>query len=350
VVVLGTAMLVTVIGLSALTALRIERRYAEGTSDLAQARIFARSAIEMGLYRIDIDPDWRTNNPNGVWIGKQTIGKGAYTLEGVDPADSDLTDWDADPVTLIGTGLSGAATYKLQVTVVAEVDPLEVLNTCLHAAGEIQVKGGDSVTVTGAPLSTNGNLRNDEIVYGDAHAATQSGGGAITGTATIPAPAKAMPNPAVFNHYKSLATATPVDPPDLNQNVVGPAYTPWGITNPDGVYYIDMAGHDLHIEKTRIYGTLVIDCPGHKVELRDHLFIQPVRPDYPALIINGNVEFKYKSDTSILSEDAEGTNFNPVGVPYESVTDGDIVDTYPNEVHGLVHIYGTIDFMENARV
>jgi len=350
VAVLGCAMAVTVIGVAALTALRVERRFAEGTADFAQARLHALSAVEMGLHTIANDPDWRTNNPNGVWETDRPIGSGTYTLEGVDFDDGDLTDFDTEPVVLTGTGWQGDARYKLQVTVVAKLDPLEVLSTCLHAAGEVHVKGGDSITVTDAPLSTNGNLRNDEIVYGDVHAATQSGGGTVTGVATIPAPQKDLPDPTVFDMYKSIATVTPIAPPDLNENVIGPGYTPWGVTNPDGVYYIDMAGHDLHIEKSRILGTLVIDCPGHKLELRDPVFIQPYRSDYPALIVNGDVEFKYKSDETVLSESDSEVNYNLPGVPYESVTDDDQLDTYPNDVRGLVHVFGTIDFMESARV
>jgi hypothetical protein len=187
-------------------------------------------------------------------------------------------------------------------------------------------------------------------LYGDVHAATQTGGGTITGVATIPAPPKDLPDPAVFEMYKSLATPTPVDPDPMDKHVLGPGYTPWGVTNPDGVYYIDTVGHDLHINDSRIYGTLVIDAPGKKLILEDPVFIQPVRADYPALIVNGDVEFKYKSEETTLSESVFGVNYNPPGVPSDGVTDDDQLDTYPNEVRGLVHVFGTMNFMESARV
>ena len=113
VAVLGTAILVTVIGLSALMTIRIERTYSEGTSDLAQARMHARSAIEIGIHRIDTDLDWRNTYVSGVpWEEDQPIGNGTYTLEGVDQ-DGNLADDNTDPVVLTGTGVQGQARYKL---------------------------------------------------------------------------------------------------------------------------------------------------------------------------------------------------------------------------------------------
>jgi hypothetical protein len=43
-----------------------------------------------------------------------------------------------------------------------------------------------------------------------------------------------------------------------------------------------------------------------------------------------------------LSEAAEGTNFNPSGVPYLGGTDSDTSDSYPSEIDGLVHVKGTL--------
>ncbi|MBU0719303.1 MAG: hypothetical protein KJ749_13725 [Planctomycetes bacterium] len=350
VMVLGCTMLVTVIGLSALALTRVERRTAEGTGSLIQARLYAMSAIEIGLHRIQNDVDWRTTYPNGVWETDQPIGTGTYTLMGTDSDGLPLDNDEMDPLVLTGIGIQGEAVYSLQVTLVAEETPLEALNTCLHAAGEIQVKAGDSVTVTGAPLSTNGNLRKDGIVYGDAQAATLSGGGTITGTATIPAPPKDFPDPGVLDTYRALATAAPLGITSIEGSVIGPGFTTWGITNPDGVYYIDTTGKDISIKESRIYGTLVVNAPGKKLVLEDPVFIHPARADYPALIVNGNVEFKYKSDVTVLSEFTYLTNYNPIGVPYEGASDPDLGDNYPNEVRGLVHVFGTITFIESARV
>lgn len=114
VAVLGVAMIVTVIGLSALMATRVERQYARGTGDFAQARLYAQSAIEMGFFWISDDPDWRTRE----WEADQPIGQGTYTLEGIDPDDDNLEAEPNNSIILIGTGVQGEARYKLQVTVV----------------------------------------------------------------------------------------------------------------------------------------------------------------------------------------------------------------------------------------
>ena len=124
IMVLGTSTAIIVIGLSALLAVRIERRGAEGTADLSKARFHARSAIEMGLFQIGSDLDWRTNQTNGNWYVDEPIGTGAFTLEGVDPNDGDLGNNDTDPLVFTGIGTRGDARFKLEVTLTAEVRPL----------------------------------------------------------------------------------------------------------------------------------------------------------------------------------------------------------------------------------
>ena len=126
VVVLGVAMIVTVIGLSALVAVRIERRSLAGGTDFAQARLYALSAIEMGFFWIRDDPAWRDNRPSGVWVADQPIGNGTFTLEVIDPDDNNLKAEPNDFIVLTGTGLLGDARFKLQVTVVPDRGGYEI--------------------------------------------------------------------------------------------------------------------------------------------------------------------------------------------------------------------------------
>jgi len=137
--VLGTAMLVALLGLSALLAKRVERRLAQDARDTAEARLYAQAAVEMGLLRIKNNSAWRTSFPNGVWEANQPIGSGTYTLQGVDPTDADLIDSADDPVVFTGIGVKGQATQKTQVTLVPYEPPLEALNTCLHAGDKIDL-------------------------------------------------------------------------------------------------------------------------------------------------------------------------------------------------------------------
>ena len=342
-------MMVAVIGVSALTAVRIQRRSAEGWNDLIQARCHARSAIEMGLHSIDGDSDWRTNFANGTWLADQPIGAGTFCLEGIDPMDADLADSASDALVLIGTGSQGEARHKTQVTLVAIPEPLEALNTCVHAAGQLWINGGDSLTVNDAPASTNANLQNDEILDGNVEAVSISNLGVVTGTVTTPVPPKDLPDPEVITDYTARASVLPF-PGNIDGQVLGASYNPWGPANPYGAYFVDTGGSDWTITDSRIHGTLIISCPGNKVVINDHALLHSYRADYPTLIVDGNLEIRLTSAPERLSESIKSVNFNPSGVPYLGGFDTDQTDEYPNEIQGLVHVTGTVAVFNPSRI
>jgi cytoskeletal protein CcmA (bactofilin family) len=351
VAVLGGALLLTVIGVSTLTVLRLGGRSARASSDFADARLHARSALEMGLLRIDTDANWRTNNPDGEWIAKSAVGRGFYSLEGVDPSDGQLAGDDTQPVVLTGEGLAGTARFQLQVQLQAEVRPLEALRTCIHAAGAFDLKGGRALTVSGAPASSNNEFRleNGATVTGSVEAGTLSNGGTITGSTTVPAAPKGAPSSEVVDLYVALGTPLAVSG-TARGFVLSANVNPFGATNADGVYYIDTAGSDLTIENARIVGTLVVRCPGNSVVIDKTVLMRPHREDYPVLIVDGNLELTFDSTAVSLSEADEGVNFNPAGAPYLGVSDADKVDVYPSEIRGLVHARGAITLKNTARV
>ena len=76
IIVLGTSMMLTVIGVSALMLVRIERRSIEMGGDFMQARFHAQSAVELALWQLEDNPTWRTTLPNGPWRVNQIIGTG----------------------------------------------------------------------------------------------------------------------------------------------------------------------------------------------------------------------------------------------------------------------------------
>ena len=154
VLVLSASLLVAVIGISALMAARIQHRAAAGTDDLAEARIYARSALEIALHHINNDPTWRTTYGNSNWPKNQPIGNGTYTIEAVDPADGDVTTGNLDPIELTGIGVRGMATQKIRVRLEADAPPLAVLNTALHAETQVHVV---KETVNGALIEVTGS-------------------------------------------------------------------------------------------------------------------------------------------------------------------------------------------------
>ncbi len=81
VAVTGTTMIVSVLALSAMAIVRIERQQAVSTNERQIARSHARSGVELALQRINTDPSWRTTYTNGVETAAQSIGSaGAGTV------------------------------------------------------------------------------------------------------------------------------------------------------------------------------------------------------------------------------------------------------------------------------
>ncbi len=348
--VLGTAMLVTVIGLSALMTLRIERTCSEGTSDLAQARMHAQSAIEIGMHRIDTDADWRNTYPSGVWESDQPIGHGTYTLEGVDPDDNNLKDDDADPVVLTGTGVQGAARYKLQVTVVTEVDPLSCLEVSLH--------GGNSLIFSN-PASVNGDQvisANNVIqaigactIMPDCEAVNGFLGAVGPGSKTSGIAPRAMPDEAaVFDYY--IANGTPITVPGnrIDKYVISSGSNPFGpTTNPQGIYVIDCQLQDFTITKSRIVGTLVLLNTGSNSEIKPEVNWEPAIPNLPALLVQGPLKIDVGSTD--LTESYTIT-LNPPGTPYLGIEDGDLDDSYPPIIKGLVYVSNDLSTANNVTI
>lgn len=350
VAVIGCSLVITVIGVSALLAARIERRAAEGVADLSDARVYAQSAIDLGMYTILSDANWRTNKSSGTWKSNQSIGNGTYSLGVIDPIDGIFSNSKSEPVKLTGTGILRGAKYILEATATARPVALKALNTCLHSGGSATVGLLKSIIVTGAPLSMNGTFNGPGAVTGNVEAGSQGVLAIVSGTTTIPAAAKALPDVGVIDIYIGLAT--PIDYPGvIDKQLLTPGVNPWGVPNPDGVYFIDAGPNDLKIKASRIHGTLIVRCTGGmKVILDDDVFIQNYRSDYPALIVDGALDFMLNSASYGLRESAQTMNFNPVGSPYLGVTDSDMLDTYPNEVQGLVHVKGTLTMTLTSRV
>lgn len=344
--VLAVSVMVITIALGAILAVRVQARSVDTLNDAADARLYALSAIELGRLWISQDSNWRSNRPSGAWVTNQSIGRGTLTLEAFDPVDGNIPSGLRDPLVLRGTGVKGQARQKLQVTLNAKPVPLPALRYALHTGGQLRVLSGKQLIAAGATVSTNGSLRNDGIIVGNVEAGTAVNVGIISGTVTLGAPPKAFPDPGVPEMY--AAKGTLINPGNtIDKQVLSHGRNPWGATNPNGVYVIRTTS-DLTIRNTRIYGTLVVICPGRKVTLDAQVLLQPYRPDYPVLIVNGNAVFQYTSAGTPLSEAALSTNFNPSGAPYQGSSDTDLTDQYPSEIQGLVHVTGTLSFPQSG--
>ncbi len=212
-IVLMTSMIVTVIGLSALLVMRVQLRAAANTNDSAQARLFARSGIEMGLLWIQQDPNWRTKKGNGLWADNVPMGSGTFSLEAFDPVDNDITDSPDDPVILTATGIKGQSRHKLQVTLEPRTG-LGAVEVSLHAGDDIIMK--DVTINSNQTISANGDIdgQGNTEIYADAQAAGNVVGGTYFGSVVRNVPEREMPDPDTALDYY-IANGTPINYNDL---------------------------------------------------------------------------------------------------------------------------------------
>lgn len=127
VAVLVASTIVSVIGLSALNAARAQQRASQNEADFAEAKFYAQSAIDMAMYSITTDGNWRQDFPDGNWWANQPIGAGTYTVNVIDPIDGLINGPSSDPVVLTGTGKKGGAAYLIKVRVQQQSGTMKVV-------------------------------------------------------------------------------------------------------------------------------------------------------------------------------------------------------------------------------
>jgi len=348
VVVLGGTLAITVIGLSALMLVRVERVSAQEVAELSTAKFLAQSAIEFGQYKIRQDSTWRKTYSSGVWSENVPLGTGTFTLEGIDTVDGDLNNSSSDPVVLRGTGMQGSSVYKLEVTMAAKSNALTCLQTAMHAGGNLSFSSA-TVQSNAVTISTNGSsmTAGPTTVYPKVEAVGGISGAGYQSSKTSGVAARTMPDATVFDYYKTNGTAILYSSifnvqgkKTMEKKVLSPASNPYGMAkNPKGIYVIDCALGDLRVRDLRIVGTLVILNPG-TFSIENSVQWEPAVANYPSLMVSGAATFNYTN--TALSESSTGVNFNPSGTPFQGVSDIDFVDTYASEINGLVYVSGAV--------
>jgi hypothetical protein len=207
---MAVALLLMVIGVGAALAGRIQARVGQTTNDFAEARIYARSGLELGMNAIYNDPYWRTHLGNGTWYTSKPIGGGAFTLTAADPVDNDVTNGDNDPVILTCTGTKGSAKYVTSMRM--EVSPR--VGSCL----EVEMCSGNDTSINSATLSgdqtisANGQVSagGSAIVNANVEAYQQVQGSTYTGTKKVTGLRRTLPDSThVFDYYTAQGTSIP---------------------------------------------------------------------------------------------------------------------------------------------
>ncbi|CAN5703519.1 hypothetical protein BH09PLA1_BH09PLA1_08110 [soil metagenome] len=341
--VLMVSMLVTVIGISALAAVRVQLRAANLSSDIDDARLYAQSAVELTKQWIYADANWRTNRRSGAWATGMAIGGGTFSVSVTDPLDGDLSNSPMDPLVITATGYKGSARQQLSCT----LSPAPAAYSCLQAGvianGGVLVSGG-RLTSTGL-VSTNGSITATGQLDANAEAVGSCSGAGYIGSKSSGVAAKVMPNPAtVFDYY--IANGTAINALDVSYVLLSPSSNPYGTPNPLGIYVINCGGKKLQLDHVRVVGTLVILDPKTDSEFWSPLNIAPAVPGYPALLIRGS-GISLAFDSGTLNEGA-GKNYNPPGTPYNGVSNATTSDSYPSVINGLIYVSGSAAFIKNG--
>ncbi|MDA1017122.1 MAG: hypothetical protein O3A00_22015 [Planctomycetota bacterium] len=357
-IVLTVAMIVSVLGLAGLKVARIERKRATSDGDMLHARANARSAVELALRVIANDSNWRTTHTNSVETALQSLGTNATgTVSWVlEDSDGSLTDTDTN-LRLKGIGRVGNTVQVSSVKLDGTLPIPDTLQCSAYAVGNITQSS--TSTTNGGPFASQSLLYVGSEIIGDAEGnpVTISGTGSVTGTVTDPGPNRTMPSAGVWDTYMALATPIPftnfpVDPVnsnkrEFNRQLLGATVNPFGPTDADGVYYIQIpAGKHLNVTKSRIHATLLIELgAGAKFDTQQSCMWDPYNGNnYPCAIVksSGNADFDLMSSNATLKEQqAPKFNYNPPGEPYDGETDTDESDQRVPIMRGLFHIIGS---------
>ncbi len=348
-----TALIVALVGVSALSVARVTLDTTQRQTDFSAAQALARSAIEHAVFRIDDKSNWRTEFSLDTEYPDppQPLGTGTFTWMLSDP-DGSLVDDDADGVWVTGIGRAGDAIFAERVLLLPTGQALSCLEAAFHCDSNVTLGFWTDLT-TDQFISANGSISAGTYgatIFGDAQA-TGTISGPVTGTASTGVNSRRMPSDMALEYY--LANGTWIDLsnvpvggsqlPLIELVTFSPAINPYGsITNPEGIYVIDCAGQGLTLRNCRVLGSLVLLNSTLNTHIDGTISWSPAVPNYPTLLVNGDIDLRYSN--GVLNETALATNFNPPGALYEGDEDTDTTDTYPSKITGLVYVSGTVRF------
>jgi hypothetical protein len=379
VLVLGTTLMVAVMGLSGLIAARSQSRNARQLQAVASASDLALSAVARGRMLIKADQNWRTTYASGLWSAEQQLGEGFFNWKVIDASTggsvlhSGIESLsDTSSVKIIGKGRVGNVIHLTSVEVAVTKSPYDALKSALHAQGAVTLTSGSGYTMAAinGPLSSNTSIANGVAFTGNLEAPLITNTGTVSGTQSLTTAAKSPPPDSVWDYYRPLATTIPWDAGTTNQyffydsgksqykiktNILTPTLSNFvtPVTSPAaGVYYVSVPGGlgKLQFDWVRVNATILFDVqgPGTTIHFGGHILWTPARPDFPMTIIRNaqTVELDAQGNTGALTESGgsynvgSSANYNPPGFPYNGTEDTDTIDSYESRLFGVTHVMG----------
>ncbi len=359
--VLGAAMLLTVIGYASIMTARINTRMVTGTNDWAEAGALAIAAAELAPLLL-LGDAWRDNIQNGVAVEFE-FGGGTASIIYVDEVDGDFSTGPYDPIRAYGMATVGDAVRVRSVQLTPNVTvPLSSLEVAVHCSGG--VSGTLASITSNQTISTEGSLTGFLFnVNADVEYMGTAVGPTVSGTLTKTLTARGMPDPeSVFQFYINNGTSIPVSAlpvsggnPTIEAVALTSRYNPFtGEVNQSGIYVIDCEGQAVKIKDARLNATLVLlNAPdsglSDKCAVLGQVSWQPAIPNYPALLVQGHLDFSFEGGTQ-LSELSLGVNLN-LGEGSQQVLNVDLDGSYPSRIKGLIYASSDVSVLsENAKI
>src|SRR3954471_6998030 len=223
--VLGTALIVGLLGMSAMIGQRLQNRMVSTSGDVRQAQLNANTAIELGLLAMKSDTNWRTTYSTGtVFTNRATnAGRCTLTIRNVPDPGTPLSTNGDDPVILLGIGYSGDAIQRAKVTIDPSQDQLSILRYVVATGAAITLQS--NTLRTDGVISANTVSATSAQVYGKVEATAATGSTYNSGTTVVTAAKRpTMPDwTSVFSYYRTNGTqidinTLPTQTPNLASN------------------------------------------------------------------------------------------------------------------------------------
>ena len=359
--VLGITLIVTVLGMGALTLSRVTSRSTVDANDWETAGTLAFSATEHALAYLNAaatasPAGWRGGYTSGQVGFTQTVGRGQFSWALKDEIDGNLGDDYLQSFRIYGIGRVGNVTRVYSVQVAPGGSPLDVLRTAVHSSVSVELTGKTMNNY--GPISSAGLLKLSGTVYGTIEAGSTSGSASGTQTITAPVAAKTMPSATLFDTLAADATAIDYNSMSggaIKQTRLTPTYNPYGTANAKGLYLIDVpSGKTLTVTRARVVGTLLVRGAAKDINITGPVLWEPGPTQGPLLFVSSpGTDVKVTGNDTWLQESDAG-NLNPAGTPFDGGTDNDATDDYPPQYRGIIHVLvgssGSLELAANVYV
>lgn len=342
--------IVTITGLSALSMATSRAKETVLTDQSAGARLLAQSAFEHGLGALSAHLDSGSTRADLTAsfskTGALNDGQFEWIISELDGSAIDNTD---GPILLRAKATNGQAAHVIEGILPPSGDPYDVLATGLYVGGELRLSTGSTLNSDQVVGSITEVFATNATINSPVESAYEVNGSTYLGSTTEGQPARAMPDPSLFDYYValgepiSIASIPPVlGTPTLQDVLLSPNSNPFGDPNPLGIYVIDCGTSDLIIRELRVFGTLVLLNSNGWTVLGNNSLIQPAYPWMPSLLVQGGITFSGTNSGPI--ESLIGTNLNPVHTPYNMEWDAALDDSYIGGVEGVSYITDDVTF------